>query len=468
MTDVGVSPPPQRRAPATEQATRVPGIPGVPGFLTQAQAEDVARARQIRDEGLRAIEEARPQIRAAEQRLANVRTPEAPQFDDVPEAPHIQQTDPTRVFGQFLPVVAMLGGAFVRGDATAALRAGAAAMNAARANDTQALEQAHQQWMDHMEALRLKGQQQLERFQAALQLAGEDRAEAQAQLTAAAAEYQIPSLQQALVNGDLSAVSQMTTAYQRAFGQLMTAQRMVQNHQDQMQLQVSREEDRMHNQWVGDPIVKPYLQSQQWFNHFFAMTMPDPHNPTHRILRPEFNNGTSQLQLKDSAQRLFTGQAIREFMMRAMDEGGSLGQRASGLMHSLEQGGAFGPQQMQQLIDNVSAIHEAMTQTYEQRRAGYEADANVMQQRYGRMFDPQRVFRDTEAIQTDSYPQPPSGLPTAPTDGRPHSIHSPSRNETYYTDGVSGRWMSQQEYSDIAGGNDYIDQSIETPDDGGD
>lgn len=58
--------------------------------------------------------------------------------------------DPTRALTQFLPALVMLGGMFARGGGIGAMKAAAAATNAARSHDEEALKKAHQDFQDQL------------------------------------------------------------------------------------------------------------------------------------------------------------------------------------------------------------------------------------------------------------------------------------------------------------------------------
>lgn len=92
----------------------------------------------------------------------------APKYAAMPAKPTMKPGDPLRIFGQFLPVLAALGGLTTRNPAVASLNAATAAMNAAKAQDREALELAHTDWLDNLK-LTIETNDQLSReYQAAL------------------------------------------------------------------------------------------------------------------------------------------------------------------------------------------------------------------------------------------------------------------------------------------------------------
>lgn len=61
------------------------------------------------------------------------------------------QKDPKHIFVELLPVLAMLGGALVKNNAVASLKAATAAMQAVKDNNAEALKKAHDEWSDNMD-----------------------------------------------------------------------------------------------------------------------------------------------------------------------------------------------------------------------------------------------------------------------------------------------------------------------------
>lgn len=130
--------------------------------------------------------------------------PAPPKLQEVPAPPAREEPDPLRVFGQVLPVLAMLGGLAVRNNATAALQAGAAAMQAARTNDAEALERAHQEWEDNIQSITANNEVRLSQYQAILDDSRMSMDERLAELNAlAASEQNVLRLQQ-IASGQVS------------------------------------------------------------------------------------------------------------------------------------------------------------------------------------------------------------------------------------------------------------------------
>lgn len=134
--------------------------------------------------------------------------PAPPQLPETPEPPPSSMPgNGARVFGQMLPVLAMLGGLFVQRDATAALRTGAAAMRAARANDEQELALQHQHWEDQVERITSERQATLQEYQSILQDSSATVNEKLAQLNALAARENNIQLRAQVSAGDLAGIN---------------------------------------------------------------------------------------------------------------------------------------------------------------------------------------------------------------------------------------------------------------------
>ncbi len=151
--------------------------------------------------------------------------PDVPTLENVP-APPDEKPDPRktmRVFGETLPVLAMLGGLFMHRDATAALNAGAAAIEAARNQDHEALQAAHQQWEDSVASINQRNQTRLQQYQAVLSDTKLTMDERQARLQALAAEDQNALQLQQLAQGDISGIAQGVQTWTAAAGTFASA-----------------------------------------------------------------------------------------------------------------------------------------------------------------------------------------------------------------------------------------------------
>lgn len=167
----------------------------------QVRAQDMSTAA---DAALASSAEERAGLR---DQMAGMEKPDAPTLGDLPAPPHPEPTDTLRVFGEMLPVLAMLGGTLSRKSSTAALKAGAAAMQAAKDNDGEALKRANEEWNLNVKKVLADNDTSIQRFSAASQLFKTDMDGALAQLNALAGEEQNNLLRAQLANGDVKSIT---------------------------------------------------------------------------------------------------------------------------------------------------------------------------------------------------------------------------------------------------------------------
>lgn len=114
-----------------------------------------------------------------------------------------QPNDPTRVFGQLLPMLAVFGGAFTKAGVTGSLNAAAAAMNAARGHDETALKNAHAQFQDQLQQVQEKASLLHEEMADALASSNGDWNAYLASMNILAAKYDIPAAKLAAEQGSV-------------------------------------------------------------------------------------------------------------------------------------------------------------------------------------------------------------------------------------------------------------------------
>lgn len=114
-----------------------------------------------------------------------------------------QPLDPTRVLGQFLPMIAAIGGAFTRAGATGSLNAAAAAMNAARSHDDDALKRAHEQFQDRITEVMQKSSILHDEMTTALESSKGNWEAYLASMQVLAAKYDLPAAKLALERGNV-------------------------------------------------------------------------------------------------------------------------------------------------------------------------------------------------------------------------------------------------------------------------
>lgn len=141
----------------------IPGVDGgLQGVLGQLlapkqdpQAEALFKAAQAsRAEAGEATRKNMAQEEAILTGMQSETPPTPPDAMTAPKPPKEEPGDPTRVLGQFLPMLAILGGALSKGHAINALKAATGAMQGAQTADADAIKRHHDQWMDSMSELK--------------------------------------------------------------------------------------------------------------------------------------------------------------------------------------------------------------------------------------------------------------------------------------------------------------------------
>lgn len=195
---------------------------GIPSSIEQGMEQGIQRSQQAGEQARTNIGGIQQQQRQALQDLDSVPHTPPPQTEAVPNAPQQQTSDPLRAFGQVLPTLAMLGGLFVQHNATAALKAGASAMNAVRQNDHEALQQAHQEWTDRLQAIRARNEDVLQRWQAVANDEHMSREEKLSHFTALGAMINSEALNAQLASGELGPLMQYGQMFESAHAQLVS------------------------------------------------------------------------------------------------------------------------------------------------------------------------------------------------------------------------------------------------------
>ena len=182
---------------------------GIPRTEIAKLASARGKATGASNAAIDALQQTQDERTALREQMAGMTPPDAPQLDEIPEAPQAPPpTDTLRVFGQFLPVLAILGGLGIKNNATAALNAASTAMQAAKDNDAAALKQAHEQFELELKEVLTKNERSQKIFSNASALFQTDMNSALAQLQALAGEEQNPKLQADLAAGNVKAIQE--------------------------------------------------------------------------------------------------------------------------------------------------------------------------------------------------------------------------------------------------------------------
>ena len=94
--------------------------------------------------------------------------PDAPNFQELPGEKQVEIRDPMKALFQFMPMLALLGGAVNKRFSMAAMDAATSAMNAQKAGDYAKREEAHQQWMDNTKRVVESNALMLNRYEIAM------------------------------------------------------------------------------------------------------------------------------------------------------------------------------------------------------------------------------------------------------------------------------------------------------------
>lgn len=136
-----------------------------------------------------------------------------------------QPMNPSRVLGQFLPMMAILGGAFTKAGAVGSLKAAAAAANAARGHDEDAFKRANDEFKNQL-------QEVMDKATLVHQELTEGIAQSQGNVqnilaagNIAAAKFDIPALKQAALQGDAQAIIAAQANMTKGITELMALQK---------------------------------------------------------------------------------------------------------------------------------------------------------------------------------------------------------------------------------------------------
>lgn len=311
-------------------------------------------------------------------------TPAAPTLGAMPKPPEQKLGDPLRVFGQFLPVLATLGSALGRNGAVNSLKAATAAINAAKANDREGLELAHQKWMDETKQVIEQNGQEIQKYQFALadkQATMQDRL---AQLSMIAAQNQ-DSISGALIKqGNVDGLASLIQTKQAALKPVIEAYRIVEEadlKRKGLDIQQQNADTRaaaveasspmkkfqmakqLRHEVDTSPIGKAYASLDQ-FNHVIE-------NAAQKIehAAPFVGNALGsqeQAAFLDAFTKIITGgQAIRGFTLRLNTEHAGLADKAQVMMQQLSHGGPLSARQEKEMIGVVRDYSKELQKQYD-------------------------------------------------------------------------------------------------------
>lgn len=416
--------------PSTSTSTFPPYMQGLIGLQNTppevSAAETAAKAARDKAAAVLGTDTARY---GDIERRAGQPAPDAPTYQDPSAPPKEEPGDPMRVLGQFLPLMAILGGAVSRTHSLAALKAATGAMKAAQTGDANEIALHRQQWLDSMTALKEHNDQQRNRYDDAMKKWDSDRQGAIADLSVLAAGEQNALQQVALADGNVSQVvgqwdmriksmeslAQLTTQAQqhdleaRREAETERADRAREAHEGAAIPPATRSYNEAHDRYLaehpGDEAgasaaanaalhdtelaVKPGLMGTQE-RAAKASFMREPDVQFYQKAEPYFTTiddvlahpsrpqtNAEQLQILDAFTKIATGgQAIRAFMARAGVDSQSYLSQLQTQMSKLtaNHGLTLDPAVMLQYANAAKTARDAQMQLYTQKVAD---DANA-------------------------------------------------------------------------------------------
>lgn len=321
--------------------------------------------------------------------------------------------DPTRVLGQFLPMIAVLGGALGRNGAVNSLKAAAAAMGAAKTNDEDALQRAHQAWQDSMDETIKNFNMQRDAWGDVVSQNKDRRQDLLTQAGIFASQYEIPGLKAAVDSGDLDFISKFQSmqtaaidplikvaeaaradeaaktaeerispvdrAYDTAFNDAKAsgasddeATKKAGDAAREVSLDVKpglegTQERASKASFEKEPAVQSYQKAQPFFDSI-ALAQSDP---TFGKTVPQ------QIQILDAFTRIATdGQAIRRFMTQAAQDSFGLVDKAQVAKDQyLAHGAVISQEAIKEYVAAAAEIQSEMQRLYDEKLAD---DANAM------------------------------------------------------------------------------------------
>lgn len=159
------------------------------------------------------------------QRAAIMATPPAPHpklptMADLPKPPEIERSDPSKVFGQFVPLLASLGSALTKNGSVMALNAGTAAMEASKANDEQRYNDSRKIWQDSTAWTLAQNQKEMDGYRAVVEDNKLTAQEKMAQLEALAAQNQDALQLAAIRAGNTNGIMQLIEMRQKTANEI--------------------------------------------------------------------------------------------------------------------------------------------------------------------------------------------------------------------------------------------------------
>lgn len=174
-------------------------------------AESVASMKKIEEKYRDPMQKNIAESHAILEKMRGIKAPDAPNLEKLPDSPDTQFKDPTQALGSMASVLAILGSLMTRAPMTAALNAGAAAMQGFHKGDTRRVQLERTKFHDELEKGLRQNQEEMQKYSAALQKANFDMSKSHGEMTALAAEFKDEQLLAALESGNVQMQYQILT-----------------------------------------------------------------------------------------------------------------------------------------------------------------------------------------------------------------------------------------------------------------
>jgi len=184
-------------------------------LLSQA-IESGRAATASREEAKAAIAKGSERSQAILKEMADERAtaPTGPALREIPTRPKAKPpSDPLKVFGEVVPMMAIFGSAFTRGGAMAAMKTATAAMTAVKNRDAEEAKATRDMWLDQVRELQAQNQIESDRYKAIIDNRRLTMSERMAELQAIAAETKNPMLMAQLDGGNYDNALKLIDAY---------------------------------------------------------------------------------------------------------------------------------------------------------------------------------------------------------------------------------------------------------------
>lgn len=352
--------------------------------------------------------------------------PKPPTLDKLPEAPKEVQSQPTQVLGQFLPLLAILGGARAKSSSIGAMQAAAAAMNARRKNDTDAFERSHEEWKDKMQEAHEKWAEERDQYLDVMNNTKMAMDEKIAELHTLALSHGNEQMKNSVDHGNLQEAYkqlQLADTADYRLHQVATEAQRLDLDRTKTGLQAKRDAEtvRWHEQQAPNQRFKQAKQLRDEVEKEVGKTydsvtqfMPTIEKAEREIQNKHWGQSNAlgsqeQAALLDAYTKIITGgQAIRGFTLKLNQEHAGLADKASILMSQLKQGGPLSERMEKEMVQVAKDYYAALGDHYSKSLDHAES--------FAKGFGMDRSDVTPFAVDPDALP---GGGESAPSGSRP-------------------------------------------------